>query len=65
MPNGVILKYSVVLERYKGGPIIDSRNLDGNVFTTMFTDNQALGKLHDCRVVHVAINKCTIIYIFV
>ena len=46
MPNGVILKYSVVLERYEGGPSIDSRNLDGNVFTTMFTDNQALGKLH-------------------
>ena len=46
MPNGDILKYSVVLERYEGGPIIDLRNLDGNVFTTMFTDNQALGKLH-------------------
>ena len=45
MPNGVILKYSVVLERYKGGPIIDSRDLDGNVFTTNFT--LALGKVYD------------------
>ena len=46
MPNGVILKYSVILERYEDGLIIDSRELDGNVFTTIFTDNQALGKLH-------------------
>ena len=43
MPNGVIVKYSVVLERYEDGLIIDSRELDG---TTIFTDNQALGKLH-------------------
>ena len=46
MPNGVILKYSVVLERYEGGPIIDSRELESNVLTTVFTNNQALGKLH-------------------
>ena len=43
MPNGVILKYSVVLERYEDGLIIDSRELDG---TAIFTDNQALGMLH-------------------
>ena len=47
MPNGVILKYSVVLERYEGGPIIDSRDLDSNVFTTMLT--QALGKLYSIK----------------
>ena len=46
MPNGVILKYSVILERYEDGLIIDARKLDGNVFTTIFADNQALGKLH-------------------
>ena len=46
MPNGVIVKYSVILERYENGLIIDSRELDGNVFTAIFTDSQALGKLH-------------------
>ena len=50
MPNGVILKYSAVLERYEGGPIIDSMDLDGNVFTTNFT--LALGKVYDEGDIH-------------
>ena len=43
-PNGVVLGYLVVLERYVGG-IIDSSNTDSNIFTTLFSNDEELGKL--------------------
>ena len=44
-PNGVIVGFSVVLERYEGGPVINSTEVDFNVFTVFFI-NPALGKLY-------------------
>ena len=44
-PNGIILGYSVVLERYEDGLVINSIDVDNSVFTVPFTDGAALGKM--------------------
>ena len=44
-PNGDTLGYSVELERYEGGPIVNSTEVDSNVLTVFFI-NPAFGKLY-------------------
>ena len=46
-PNGVILGYSVILERYEGGAIVDSADVDSNTLAAFLngTQNNSIGKL--------------------
>ena len=45
MPNGIILGYSVVLERYEDGSGIGSLDVDANTFAVEF-NNQSIRKFN-------------------
>ena len=44
MPNGIILEYSVVLERYQNGSELGRQEVDRNTFVVEFNDSQNIGK---------------------
>ena len=46
MPNGIILNYTVVLERYEDGSELGRRDIDGNTFVVEFNDSQNIGKFN-------------------
>ena len=46
MPYGIILEYSVVLERYEDGSEVDRQDVDGNIFVVEFDDSQNIGKFN-------------------
>ena len=46
MPNGIILEYTVELERYEDGFEVDRRDIDGNTFVVEFDDSQNIGKFN-------------------
>ena len=46
IPNGIILEYSVVLERYEDGSEVDRQEVDGNTFVVEFDDSQNIGKFN-------------------
>ena len=46
IPNGIILEYSVELERYEDGSEVDRQDVDGNTFVVEFDDSQNIGKFN-------------------
>ena len=51
MPNGIILGYSVVLERYEDGSGIGSLDVDANTFAVEFDDSQSIRKLFNVTLI--------------
>ena len=51
MPNSIILGYSVVLEKYQDGSVVDSETVDGNTFAVEFDDSQSIRKLFNVTLV--------------
>ena len=66
MPNGIILEYSVELERYEDGSDVDSRVVDKNTFVVQFNDSLNIGKfnvsvvilLHETRIAWTVATIC-------